>query len=72
MRMPDRVAVCFFLPRHHMILRGKRCMMWLPRVTPRLHDGRSIAESALRPKIGTAAENKRRGATIPPDRKVNI
>lgn len=49
-------AVCFFLPCHHMILRAKRRMMWVPRVTPRLRDGRSIAEAALRTKIGTAAD----------------
>ena len=45
----------FFLPEHHMVLRAKRRMMWVPRVTPRLRDGRSIAEAALRSKIGTAA-----------------
>ena len=49
-------AVCFFLPEHHMVLRAKRRMMWVPRVTPRLRDGRSIAEAALGSKIGTAAE----------------
>ena len=48
-------AVMFFLPEHHMVLRAKRRMMWVPRVTPRLRDGRSIAEAALRSKIGTAA-----------------
>jgi len=46
----------FFLPHHHMVLRAKRRMMWVPRVTPRLRDGRSIAEAALRTKIGTATE----------------
>lgn len=45
----------FFLPEHHMVLRAKRRMMWVPRVTPRLRDGRSIAEAALGSKIGTAA-----------------
>lgn len=49
-------AVFFFLPEHHVVLRAKRRMMWVPRVTPRLRDGRSIAEAALRSKIGTAAE----------------
>jgi len=49
-------AVCFFLPTHHMVLRAKRRMLWVPRVTPRLRDGRSIAEAALGSKIGTAAE----------------
>ncbi len=47
-------AVFFFLPDHHMVLRAKRRMMWVPRVTPRLRDGRSIAEAALGSKIGTA------------------
>jgi SAM-dependent methyltransferase len=49
-------VVFFFLPGHHMVLRAKRRMMWVPRVTPRLRDGRSIAEAALRSKIGTAAQ----------------
>lgn len=49
-------AIFFFLPEHHMVLRAKRRMMWVPRVTPRLRDGRSIAEAALRSKIGTAAD----------------
>jgi len=49
-------AICFFLPYHHMVLRAKRRMMWVPRVTPRLRDGRSIAEAALGSKIGTAAD----------------
>ena len=49
-------ALFFFLPEHHMVLRAKRRMMWVPRVTPRLRDGRSIAEAALRSKIGTAAQ----------------
>ena len=49
-------AVCFFLPHHHMVLRAKRRMMWVPRVTPRLRDGRNIAEAALGYRIGTAAE----------------
>ena len=48
-------VIFFFLPEHHMVLRAKRRMMWVPRVTPRLRDGRSIAEAALRSKIGTAA-----------------
>ena len=48
-------AAFFFLPDHHMVLRAKRRMMWVPRVTPRLRDGRSIAEAALGSKIGTAA-----------------
>ena len=48
-------AVCFFLPSHHLVLRARRRMLWAPRVTPRLRDGRSIAEAALGSKIGTAA-----------------
>jgi SAM-dependent methyltransferase len=49
-------AVCFFLPAHHLVIRAKRRMLWVPRVTPRLRDGRSIAEAALGSKIGTAVE----------------
>lgn len=49
-------AMCFFLPCHHMVIRAKRRMLWVPRVTPRLRDGRSIAEAALGSKIGTAVE----------------
>ena len=49
-------GIFFFLPDHHMVLRAKRRMMWVPRVTPRLRDGRNIAEAALGYKIGTAAE----------------
>ncbi len=49
-------GIFFFLPEHRVVLRAKRRMMWVPRVTPRLRDGRSIAEAALRSKIGTAAE----------------
>ena len=49
-------GIFFFLPDHHMVLRAKRRMMWVPRVTPRLRDGRNIAEAALGYKIGTAAQ----------------
>jgi len=49
-------ALFFFLPDHHIVLRAKRRMLWVPRVTPRLRDGRSIAEAALGSKIGTAVE----------------
>jgi SAM-dependent methyltransferase len=49
-------GLLFFLPYHHMVLRAKRRMMWVPRVTPRLRDGRSIAEAALGSKIGTAVD----------------
>jgi len=47
-------ALFFFFPTHHMVLRARRRMMWVPRVTPRLRDGRSIAEAALHSKIGTS------------------
>ncbi|MBQ7251743.1 MAG: hypothetical protein IJS32_03990 [Kiritimatiellae bacterium] len=47
-------AVCFWLPKHEMVFRAKRRMLWVPRLTPRLKDGRSIAEAALGSKIGTA------------------
>lgn len=49
-------TVFFFLPNHHLVIRAKRRMLWVPRVTPRLRDGRSIAEAALGSKIGTAVE----------------
>lgn len=49
-------AIFFFLPDHHIVLRARRRMLWVPRVTPRLRDGRSIAEAALGSKIGTAVE----------------
>ena len=49
-------AVFFFLPDHHMVLRARRRMLWVPRVTPRLRDGRNIAEATLGYKIGTAAD----------------
>jgi hypothetical protein len=48
-------AVFFFLPDHHMVLRARRRMLWVPRVTPRLRDGRNIAEATLGYKIGTTA-----------------
>lgn len=49
-------AVFFFLPDHHMVLRARRRMLWVPRVTPRLRDGRNIAEATLGYKIGTAVD----------------
>lgn len=45
--------VFFFLPDHHMVLRARRRMLWVPRVTPRLRDGRNIAEATLGYRIGT-------------------
>ena len=45
-------AIFFFLPAHHMLVRAKRRLLWAPRITPRLRDGRSIAEAALGSKIG--------------------
>ncbi len=47
-------AVCFFLPSHHLVVRAKRRLFWADRITPRLRDGRSIAEAVLGSKIGTA------------------
>ncbi len=44
----------FFMQGHYLAVRAKR-RMWVPRRTPRLRDGRSIAEAALQSKIGTAA-----------------
>lgn len=49
-------ALCFFLPKHRIVLRAKRRMLWVPRVTPVLKDGRSIAQAALGSKIGSALE----------------
>lgn len=49
-------ALLFFLPTHHVVLRARRRMLWVPRMTPRLKDGRSIAEAALGSKIGTATD----------------
>lgn len=46
----------FFLPYHHMVIRAKRRMMWVPRVTPRLRDGRNIAEATLGYKIGATLD----------------
>ena len=45
-------AIFFFLPAHHMLVRAKRRRLWAPRITPRLRDGRSIAEAALGSRIG--------------------
>jgi len=39
---------------HRIALRAKR-RLWIPRKTPILRDGRSIAEAALRTRIGTAS-----------------
>lgn len=47
-------AMLFFTRGGYFIARAKR-RMWVPRRTPRLRDGRSIAEAALQGKIGTAA-----------------
>jgi SAM-dependent methyltransferase len=44
----------FFMLGSNIIVRAKR-RMWVPRRTPKLSDGRSIAEAALQSKIGTAA-----------------
>ncbi|MDY0145919.1 MAG: methyltransferase domain-containing protein [Kiritimatiellia bacterium] len=46
-------TIFFFLPDHHMVLRARRRMLWVPRVTPRLRDGRNIAEATLGYRIGT-------------------
>ncbi|HBA85772.1 MAG TPA: hypothetical protein DCZ95_16945 [Verrucomicrobia bacterium] len=44
----------FFMLGSNIVVRAKR-RMWVPRRTPKLSDGRSIAEAALQSKIGTAA-----------------
>ena len=38
---------------YHMVVRARR-RVWRPRLTPKLQDGRSIADAALNTKIGTA------------------
>jgi 2-polyprenyl-3-methyl-5-hydroxy-6-metoxy-1,4-benzoquinol methylase len=43
-----------FLPGHKLLLKSRR-RIWRPRKTPKLVDGRSIAEAAINTKIGTAA-----------------
>ena len=47
-------GLLFFTRGYHLVARGKR-RQWIPRRTPVLADGRSIAEEALGGKIGTAA-----------------
>ncbi len=43
-----------FLPTHKLLVKSRR-RLWRPRTTPKLVDGRSIAEAAINTKIGTAA-----------------
>jgi len=43
-----------FLPGHKLLVKSRR-RPWRPRTTPKLIDGRSIAEAAINTKIGTAA-----------------
>ncbi len=43
-----------FLPGHKLLVKSRR-RHWRPRTTPKLLDGRSIAEAAINTKIGTAA-----------------
>lgn len=43
-----------FLPGHKLLVKSRR-RHWRPRMTPKLVDGRSIAEAAINTKIGTAA-----------------
>ena len=43
-----------FLPGHKLLVKSRR-RPWRPRKTPKLVDGRSIAEAAINTKIGTAA-----------------
>jgi len=47
-------GLLFFTRGYYLAARGKR-RQWIPRRTPVLADGRSIAEAALGGKIGTAA-----------------
>jgi ubiquinone/menaquinone biosynthesis C-methylase UbiE len=43
-----------FLPGHKLLVKSRR-RHWRPRLSPKLVDGRSIAEAAINTKIGTAA-----------------
>ncbi len=43
-----------FLPGHQFLFKSRR-RHWRPRLSPKLVDGRSIAEAAINTKIGTAA-----------------
>ena len=43
-----------FLPGHKLLIKSRR-RLWRPRLSPKLVDGRSIAEAAINTKIGTAA-----------------
>lgn len=45
----------FMTKGYSLIARARPRRQWMPRKTPRLGDGRSIAEAALTAKIGTAA-----------------
>lgn len=49
----DKVTI--FLPRYKLIAKTKP-RTWRSRATPKLKDGRSLAEAALNTKIGTAVE----------------
>mgnify|MGYP006296508837 CR=1 FL=1 len=51
---PAADALLFFLPGHRIALRLKR-RLWIPRKTPTLSDGRSIADAAINTRIGSAA-----------------
>lgn len=44
----------FFTQGYNLVVRAKR-RLWIPRKTPILRDGRSIAEATLQTRIGTAA-----------------
>jgi len=43
-----------FIPGHKLLVKSRR-RHWRPRLSPKLVDGRSIAEAAINTKIGTAA-----------------
>ncbi len=47
-------SLLFFLRGYRMMARARR-RLWIPRKTPVLVDGRSIAEAAINTRIGTAA-----------------
>jgi len=51
---PIADGLLFFLPGRRIALRLKR-RLWIPRKTPVLSDGRSIADAAINTRIGSAA-----------------
>jgi SAM-dependent methyltransferase len=51
-----RLDLLIFMTKGYLLLSRAKKRMWRPRKSPKLRDGRSIAEATLGGKIGTAAE----------------